>query len=205
MTTFDPMAYAETFSGRRVHLLLPDPATIFLPDIAHSLAMQCRYNGHCRAFYSVAEHSVHVSTYLESVNKSPATCLIGMLHDAAEAYVGDCISPVKRLVPAFKDIEKGILAAIFEAVNIDVSDEDWADARWADVQLLADEANVLMPSGGQDWNLPVGPRSPEWFPVPRWSPEWAAMRFHERFEDLAEQVRIQLVGWCPQPTLGIVQ
>ena len=48
----------ETFSGRYVNVKSPDPDTIHLTDIAHALSNICRYGGHCKHFYSVAQHSV---------------------------------------------------------------------------------------------------------------------------------------------------
>ena len=54
-------SWAQTFTGRQFFPLDPDPQDIDIVDIAHSLAMQCRYNGHTDRFYSVAEHCVHVS------------------------------------------------------------------------------------------------------------------------------------------------
>lgn len=80
-----------------------DPGSLYISkyDIAHSLAMQCRYNGHTKIFYSVAEHSVLVS---HAVPEEDA--LWGLLHDAPEAYIGDMIRPLKKLVPAFREMDE---------------------------------------------------------------------------------------------------
>src|ERR1035437_8999101 len=56
----EDQAWIQTYSGRRFCPLSPNPDAIVLQDIAHSLAMQCRFNGHCKKFYSVAQHSVYV-------------------------------------------------------------------------------------------------------------------------------------------------
>jgi 5'-deoxynucleotidase YfbR-like HD superfamily hydrolase len=55
------MTWIQTYSGRQFDIAAPTPEMVDLEDIAHSLAMQCRYNGHCQHFYSVAEHSDHVA------------------------------------------------------------------------------------------------------------------------------------------------
>lgn len=86
---------------------------IQMDDIATSLAKLCRFNGHCAGHYSVAEHSVLVS-YL--VPESLA--LVGLMHDAAEAYIGDLVSPLKALCPEFQAIEREVEAHIMQALDI---------------------------------------------------------------------------------------
>lgn len=85
-----------TATGKRVWLTDPDNSEVCIEDIAMSLARLCRWGGHLRAdveHYSVAQHSVMVSFLC-----APENALIGLLHDAAEAYVMDAISPLKRLL-----------------------------------------------------------------------------------------------------------
>lgn len=50
-----------TATGKWFDVLNPDPALIDLADIACALSKLCRFGGHCREFYSVAEHSILVS------------------------------------------------------------------------------------------------------------------------------------------------
>lgn len=79
-----------THSGRKFYPFAPRIEDVDIADIAHSLARQCRFNGHCSAFYSVAEHSVNVSAVVP-----PPDALWGLLHDAAEAYISDIVRPIK--------------------------------------------------------------------------------------------------------------
>lgn len=81
--------------------------------IAHSLSKLCRFNGHCKKFYSVAEHSVLVSRIVPV-----RYALVGLLHDASEAYVGDMPSPLKRMIPQYKEIEERVQAAMAKAYNL---------------------------------------------------------------------------------------
>jgi hypothetical protein len=85
-----------------------DSPTFDIEDIAHSLGNLCRYNGHIRHFYSVAEHSVIVSLLMEELKLGDP--LEGLLHDAHEAYVADVVSPWKSQMPDWRKIEKRIEA-----------------------------------------------------------------------------------------------
>jgi 5'-deoxynucleotidase YfbR-like HD superfamily hydrolase len=108
-----------TVSGRKVSLLDPQPSTISIRDIAHSLANICRWNGHTLWFYSVADHRVHVSKLVE-----PELAMVGLLHDAAEAYLGDVVSPVKKMMAdcdsmAFRHAEARLWKAICRRFHVD--------------------------------------------------------------------------------------
>ena len=83
--------WIQTFTGKQFYPLEPRLEDIDIVDIAHSLSMQCRFGGHCREFYSVAQHCLNVSDLCP-----PYLKLAGLLHDAAEAYLCDLPSPVKR-------------------------------------------------------------------------------------------------------------
>lgn len=79
-----------TYTGRKFDLLNPDPSMICIEDIAHALSLKCRWGGHTSRFYSVAEHSLNVMSRVSEAAKFEA-----LLHDAAEAYLGDIASPFK--------------------------------------------------------------------------------------------------------------
>lgn len=97
----------STVSGRFYDLLRPEAYEYDIREIAHALSNLCRYTGHTNGFYSVAEHSVLVSRI---VPKELALC--GLLHDSSEAFLGDVSSPLKALLPAYKEIEERVEAAI---------------------------------------------------------------------------------------------
>lgn len=126
-----------TYTGRKFFPLDPRPEDIDLKDIAWGLAHQCRYNGHGRFFYSVAEHSVLLSRHFgETLPAREA-----LLHDAAEAYIGDVIRPLKRSLPQFVEIEAKLERVIFARFNLPVVLRD--EIKAADTTILADERNRL--------------------------------------------------------------
>jgi len=88
-----------------------------IEDIAHALSMLCRYNGHVDQFYSVAQHSVLVAEQFEHYNGQEGA-LAALLHDAAEAYVGDMISPIKKQMLQFQILEENILRVIMDKFDL---------------------------------------------------------------------------------------
>jgi 5'-deoxynucleotidase YfbR-like HD superfamily hydrolase len=136
--------WIETWSGKKFYFLDPQPDMIDIQDIAHALAMQCRYTGHCATFYSVAEHSVIVSMITE-----PENALAGLLHDASEAYLIDVASPVKPYLTNFKELEDKIMQVI--AFKFGFQYPLVEDVHDADKAQLKTEAKYLMASGGADW------------------------------------------------------
>src|SRR5690349_18842227 len=87
--------WIATFTGKRWFLTDPDPADVDIDDIAHALSMICRFGGHTKQFYSVAEHSVRVANAMEIAGCGALACLHGLIHDAPEAYLGDIVRPLK--------------------------------------------------------------------------------------------------------------
>src|SRR6266496_2381942 len=108
----------ETYTGRTINPLDPDPGSIFIDDIAHSLANQCRFTGHTRNFYSVAQHCVLVADVVQDETLK----LTALLHDASEAYLSDIARPVK-MMPRFGDLyreyEEGLEQAIAKHFSLE--------------------------------------------------------------------------------------
>ena len=133
------MSFIRTFRGHDVNLLAPKPDTIDITDIAHHLALTNRFNGATPLPYSVAQHSVHVLQEVERRGGTPEQCLAGLLHDAQEAYFGDIVRPVKRIVcgMVYEDVTETFDAALARRFGL----ASLADrlVRLADDALLAAE------------------------------------------------------------------
>lgn len=96
-----------TYTGKYVHLVEPQVESIDIIDIAHALSHICRFTGHTSSFYSVASHCLWVSEHAPEELQ-----LLGLLHDAAEAYLGDVSAPLKQLLPEYKALEHRMEEAI---------------------------------------------------------------------------------------------
>lgn len=138
--------YMETIDGGRLYFLEPREEDISIEAIAASLANICRFNGHT-LFYSVAEHSVYVASLVPEEHRLEA-----LLHDAAEAYVGDISAPLKRLLPELRNIEKGILRTIYNKFGVVSTKHSRKLIKFADLEQLRKEAFYLMPTQGRNWD-----------------------------------------------------
>lgn len=152
----------------------PGESEFTIQDIAHGLAHICRFGGQCDPFYSVAEHSVHVSTIVP-----PEHALAGLLHDAAEAFCGDMVKPMKMLCPDYVAVEKRVERAILARFGID---ELPPTIKAADIQMLATEQRHLM-NNRDEWESCEGGEARDMV-LPCWSPYEARQRFVARFFDL---------------------
>lgn len=169
--------YIETYGGTHFYFLEPTPDMVDIEDIAHALSMQCRYTGHIKHFYSVAEHSVLVS----QLARNPFE---GLMHDASEAYLTDIASPIKPALSNYKNLENGIMNVIAGkyGFNWPVSE----DTKDADAAQLKTEARHLLRSGGRDWLDHFPTRRVRGIVPHCYTPEQAKMRFMERFYELTE-------------------
>src|SRR5262249_40412991 len=113
----EPGPYLQTVSGRRLDPFTPDLEQIDVADIATALANQCRFGGHTRVFYSVAQHSCLVTDVLRERGGSATELRWALLHDASEAYLVDLPHPIKHrseLGRLYAEAEAGLQQAICE-------------------------------------------------------------------------------------------
>ena len=146
--------FIQTFTGIKFHFLDPRPEEIAITDIAHALANQCRFNGHTKWFYSVAQHSVLVAEQVAKRTKDRLIIRQALLHDAAEAYIGDLVQPLKHCgkLDAFREIEEKILCRIFANYGVPVTLDSVVSA--CDYELLGFEARRFWGDNNvADWGI----------------------------------------------------
>ena len=162
-------------------VLNPDPKRIRIQDVAHALAFLCRFNGHVRFHYSVAQHSLLVAT-LVAERHGPRFALTALMHDAPEAFLGDLISPLKALLPDFKRIEEGLARTM--AGKFGLVFPEPPEVKAADLAILAAERDqVIAPTDRTAWReLPPAPSGLVIRPM---TPEQARNDFLSEFKRLS--------------------
>ncbi len=192
--------WIETFTGKSFFPLDPEPDKICIEDITHALSMLCRFNGHCKVFYSIAEHSIRVANFVKQTfypytnkrivrKKRDLTIeLYALLHDSAEAYNSDIPRPIKSSLTNFKDIENKILEIILEKFCLTnyISEDYKKFIQDADDILLATEARDLGMKLVDHWKLRKEPLFSHI--IPYRSIEMAQKVFFRKFSELQRKI-----------------
>lgn len=165
--------WIELASGQKFNPLQPQETRYLLQDIIPALSKICRYNGQTRRYYSVAEHSVHIAEFLRREKYDRTIIRTGLMHDAAEAYVGDVVVCLKDLLPEFKRIEDTIMMCIAETFGLIFPFP--AIVKEADRRILADERQAVMGPSDNVW--PSDDFPPLGVFIKGWNPTNAAQEF----------------------------
>lgn len=163
--------WMQTASGRQFWPLDPRADEIHIEDIAAALSKLCRYGGHCKRFYSVAEHCV-----LMAHTAPDGLHLAALMHDASEAYLSDVIRPIKRHLQQYVEIEAALERVITRRFCL-----KWpmpAEVKELDERIIADEqAQVMAPPP-----VPWREREPALgVTIQFWTPEKAEFEFLAAF------------------------
>jgi hypothetical protein len=166
-STYGPGRF-ESASRKIFDALHPDPAALDLHDIAISLGNICRFGGHIRAFFSVADHSRFVARILETRGEPPIVQLAGLMHDVVEIITGDVISPMKAIYGENLEEVENLWTPVVEAwIGLPVR-ATWArPVKTADLAAYCIETRELRgwlppgagayPSESLYWETPNGP------------------------------------------------
>lgn len=166
-----------TWSGQWFDILKPEDYQYSIEEIAHALSNLCRYTGHTNKFYSVAEHSVLVSRIVPD-----EFALAGLLHDAGEAYLGDVSSPLKQLLPEYKEIENRVEQSI--ATWFGFSFPLPPEIKQADVQMYWQERQSVADNGLRDKLWHQNRRASRKVEATGMSPTMAKRMFISRYNEI---------------------
>jgi hypothetical protein len=154
-----------TVTGREIDVLNPKEEDIDIEDIAHSLSLICRWGGHTKKHYSVAQHSV-----LVSMACSKESQLEGLLHDATEAYIGDIVRPIKEKIDIFNQIEDRLARVIAKKYKLEYP---WPkDVIENDNAFVGIEYNSTLLKGNEEFDSGI------------WSQSFSYLMFKTKFEML---------------------
>ena len=165
--------WIETYSGTQFSLSPVLPSQISIGDIAHSLAHQCRFTGHCSKFYSVAQHSYLCAEIAQAMKLPRRIQRAVFMHDAHEAYIGDVSAPLKQLLPDYRalECEMKLAVQIMFAIDNDVKAKEAIQE--IDTRMLLTEQQVLFKQQ-LDWGIDAKPYDIE---IEPWNPETALYYF----------------------------
>jgi uncharacterized protein len=107
------MSWIQTYTGKKFTPFAPRPEDVCIEDIAHALSMLCRFGGHVSEFYSVADHSIRVA-----LECNPEYRLLGLLHDASEAYLVDVPRPIKQKIDLYREVEANVQGVICQRFGL---------------------------------------------------------------------------------------
>ena len=178
-----------TPTGKIFHPLAPRVEEVCIEDIVQSIARTCRFNSGVKwpLHYSVAEHSVLLARHALYKIGDPVLAWQLLMHDAAEAIVGDMIRPLKELFPEFSEIEDRILRVIFERYCI-----PWPlseKVKELDSRILIDEEKLVLVQGVKkfthhfDHGLGITPQF--------WDAERARLEFISCWTEVTGQLRLE--------------
>lgn len=172
--------WTQTRHGHKWFSMAPREEDVDIRDIAHALAMTCRFGGMSSDYFTVAQHCVLVSTLCP-----PEDALWGLMHDAAEAYLRDIPTPTKHApeMLAYRQVEKHTMRVICRHFMMPVDEPPSVKA--ADgLALMIEAANFMQPYL-EGWNMPL-PTSEQMFTIRPMDWREAKAAFLTRWVELAQ-------------------
>ena len=170
--------WMHTSMCKRFYPKDPRPEDISISDIANGLALTSRYSGQGEIgrYYSVAEHSLLMTECAARWGWPTKSLLCVMLHDAAEAYLGDLTSPVKQAVGAgYKIVEERVQNAILEKYGLRPTEKEChLRIKELDQSIVLNEQRYVM-RYWQPW--PSNAQPLEGVNIRGWSPMQAKIKF----------------------------
>ena len=177
--------WIETYTGIHFYVLDPKPEDIDIRDITHALSNICRFNGHTRFHYSVAQHCLNCADYANRIFMDEHIQKYALLHDASEAYICDVSRPIKPLLREYSQIEYDLQSAIYIKFGLPYPQESVLEAlTQVDNEVLMIEAKALMCEASWAEEVPA-----HGLHILRMRPEEAAAEFEKLFRKLFLNMR----------------
>jgi 5'-deoxynucleotidase YfbR-like HD superfamily hydrolase len=177
-----PIIY--TYSGKKIVVREFNVNNISIIDIAHALSNICRFTGHPKDFYSVAQHSVLVADHVDTLEQKRTA----LLHDATEAYLNDLSSPIKASIELgeYKRMEDFYHTVINERFNLKPI---CPRIKQADLEALFTEKRDILLHPDADWGW--GDEITRWEnTIVPLGPKQAKILFLKRFSELFPEEKI---------------
>lgn len=174
-------AYIATYTGKQFFLLSPCLEDVDIVDIAHALSLQCRWTGHCKFHYSVAQHS-----YYCSFLGPDAEAFDRLMHDASEAYISDLNRPLKHYTEAGvaymrqEAIIQKVIAERFGFSTIEPPSVKLAD----NSMLYAEKAQIMGYKFEEAERWENNDDGKNGVTIEQWTPQQAEQMFLNRFKKL---------------------
>lgn len=180
--------WMQTRRRHRFYFDDPGEGVIDIRDIAAGVAKECRFNGQCDGFYTVAEHSITVSRVVEERHNDPTLTLAALLHDASEAYLRDIPTPHKTCgdMATYRERESRTQDAIERRFHLPrglTRDERIKAADW---DCLAVEARLLMAPLDPAWEAWLVGTKPVEIKISRYPWDVAERLFLQRFREIRD-------------------
>ncbi len=173
-------------SGLYLDLADPQPEQFSFGDVAGALSKICRFGAQIDQFYSVAEHCYWCAKVGQREGLSLSVQVALLMHDAAEAFIGDVVKPLKIMLPDYKVVEHRMEAAIANKFGIDV-DSCKSAVRKIDMEMLICERRKLFSADNVVWTGENEVRKIE-VDIQCFPPEVAEELFTDRARSLAIDV-----------------
>ena len=181
--------WIQTYTGKKFFPLHPRKKDLSIRDQARALSMCCRYAGHVDRFYSVAEHAVRLRWQALDRGYPIEIQKWALIHDNAEAYLGDMTRPVKRQpeMQLYRDAEERLKRMIAKWLGLPKREPKIVTA--LDTEILGTEARALKSPIHPDWGktTATGKLPDSWYldeSVLGWSPKEAEICYLEEFREL---------------------
>lgn len=184
------MSWMQTYTGGRFYVTDMARTKFALRDIAHALSNMCRFGGHTREFYSVAQHSLMVADIVKARGGTPVQELWALMHDATEAYMIDIPTPLKATLAGYKKREDKLMQLIADGLELPPHGEDNllpAIVKLADGVALVTEARQLV-HGTSKWTKAYRKIRAYQVTISPLSPAEVELEFLKRYRDIVSRI-----------------